>query len=303
MITGRFAPTPSGGIHLGNVFCCLLAWLSARSQGGKFLMRVEDVDVPRCPRPMGERVLEDLRFLGFDWDGPVIWQSERTAVYDAAFSRLRAEKRVYPCFCTRSDLHREQAPNLGEERSVYPGTCARLSEEEVRERMRARTPAWRFRVPEETVRLEDRLQGEYAEFLPADCGDFILRRSDGLTAYQLAVVVDDAEGGVTEVVRGRDLLQSTPGQISLQQALGFPTPVYAHIPLLLAPDGRRLAKRDHDLDVTALSHRFKPGEILGLLAMASGLADRPVCISLKELLRSFSWERIPRSDIRLPDVL
>ena len=303
MTTGRFAPTPSGGIHLGNVLCCLLAYCSARSQGGRFLMRVEDVDVPRCPRSAGEQVVRDLRYLGFDWDEPVLWQSERGAVYDQALERLKAAGLVYPCFCTRAELHREAAPNLGETRVIYSGACAHLTPAEIQCRLKERPPAWRFRVPDETIRVSDRLQGDYAERLPVDCGDFVLKRSDGLIAYQLAVVVDDALSGVTEVVRGRDLLPSTPGQISLQRSLGYPAPGYAHIPLLLAPDGRRLAKRDHDLDVSALSHRFRPGQIVGMLAAAAGLIDHPAEVSPAELAREFNWDRIPRCDIRLPAIL
>ncbi|MBR6028940.1 MAG: tRNA glutamyl-Q(34) synthetase GluQRS [Clostridia bacterium] len=300
MTTGRFAPTPSGGLHLGNALCCLLAWLSARKQNGRFLMRVEDVDVPRCPRKAGEQALNDLRWLGFDWDEEALWQSERTGCYQSALDRLSAMNLTYPCFCTRAELHREAAPNLGERRFIYPGTCGSLKPAEIAVLSLARSPAIRLRVPDEEIAFEDGLQGSFSGNLRRDWGDLILRRSDGLFAYQLAVVVDDGASGVTEVVRGRDLLDSTPVQMCLQQILGLPSPAYIHIPLLLAPDGRRLAKRDHDLDLSALSRRCQPGALLGLLAYSAGLQDSPASTTLNSLLRDFSWDRVPRGDIRLP---
>ncbi len=300
MVTGRFAPTPSGRLHLGNVLCAMLAWLSARSQHGRFLLRIEDVDRPRCPDRLAQQCLEDLRWLGFDWDGEPVWQHERTGAYEAALAGLREKGLTYPCFCTRAELHPERAPNLGDTQAVYPGTCARLSPEEAERKSLLRSPAIRLRVPPgRVISFTDRLQGPVSEDLARDCGDFVLRRSDGLFGYQLAVVVDDAAAGVTEVVRGRDILSATPRQIYLLEQLGQPAPAYAHIPLLTDARGRRLAKRDKDLDLTALSRRMTPEAVLGMLAFSCGLRDRPAPAALPELVPDFSWDRIPREDIRL----
>lgn len=211
---GRFAPTPSGRLHLGNLLCAMLAYLSARSQGGLFLLRIEDVDIPRCPRALAQQAIDDLRFLGFRWDAPPLYQSERSGVYQDVLNRLRREGHVYPCFCTRAQLHATVAPNLGDTQFIYPGTCAHLTPEEAAERAKTRAPAMRLRVPDETTTFTDRVFGAQAENLARDCGDFLLQRSDGLFGYQLAVVVDDALSGVTEVVRGRDILSATPRQIT-----------------------------------------------------------------------------------------
>ena len=215
-VTGRFAPSPSGRIHLGNILCCLLAWLSARQKGGRVILRIEDLDIARCPRRYGEQMCRDIRWLGLDWDeGPVIGgpsgpyeQSRRTALYQAALRRLEAQGLVYPCFCTRAELHAASAPHREDGQVVYPGTCRGLTAEQAAERARrtGRAPALRLWVPKEEITFTDGHMGEYREWLPADCGDFLLRRSDGIFAYQLAVVVDDAAMGVTEVVRGADLL-------------------------------------------------------------------------------------------------
>ena len=225
-VTGRFAPTPSGRLHLGNVLCAMLAYLSARIAGGRFLLRIEDVDMPRCPRILAAACIEDLTWLGFRWDEPPLFQSERGDIYRQHLDRLRAMGRVYPCFCTRAQLHATQAPNLGDHEPVYPGTCARLTPEEIAAREATRRPALRLRVPDETVGFTDGHYGPFAEQLARDCGDYIIRRSDGLWGYQLAVVVDDALSGVTQVVRGRDILFSTPRQIELFRAFGYDVPQF-----------------------------------------------------------------------------
>ena len=302
-VTGRFAPTPSGRLHLGNLLCALLAYLSARSQGGRFLLRIEDVDVPRCPRALADQCIADLKWLGIAWDEPPLYQSERTAVYEEAFARLHDLGLVYPCFCTRAQLHAAAAPHLGEREGVYPGTCARLSPQEAAARSRTRHPAMRLRVPDEQVAFCDGLYGPYAENLSQETGDFIIRRSDGLFGYQFAVVVDDALSGVTEVVRGRDILPSTPRQLYLQRLLGYPALRYVHIPLLTDSEGRRLAKRDRDLDLTALSRRFSREEVLGLLAHACGLLDAWRPVTMEALIRDFSWARVSRQDARLSPAL
>ena len=256
-VTGRFAPTPSGRLHLGNLLCALLAYLSARHAGGRFLLRIEDLDAPRCPRRLARQAIEDLCWFGFRWDAPPVYQSERTAIYQSHLERLQARGLIYPCFCTRAQLQQQAsaAPNLGDTQWVYRGTCAHLGKEEAARLSLARSPALRVRVPDEDIRFVDGLQGPQRENLARDCGDFIVRRSDGLFGYQLAVVVDDALAGVSEVVRGRDILSATPRQIYLLRELGYPAPRYCHIPLLTDAQGRRLAKRDRDLDLSALSRR------------------------------------------------
>ena len=300
-VTGRFAPTPSGRLHLGNVLCAMLAYLSARSAGGRFLLRIEDVDIPRCPRSLAAACIEDLTWLGFDWDEPPLYQSERGAVYQQHLDRLTAMGRVYPCFCTRAQLHAAQAPNLGDHEPVYPGTCAHLTPEEIAARSMMRSPALRLRVPQETVAFTDGHYGPFAEQLARDCGDYIIRRSDGLWGYQLAVVVDDALTGVTQVVRGRDILFSTPRQIELFRALGYDIPQFFHIPLLTDSAGRRLAKRDRDLDLTALAKRHTPQEILGMLAFACGLQEEPRPMRLEALLPLFDWAKVKTEDVRVTE--
>ena len=298
-VVGRFAPTPSGRLHLGNLLCCLIAYLSARSQGGKFLLRIEDLDVPRCPKRLSDQCIEDLKFLGFDWDEAPLFQSERTEIYQKAFDELSRGGLVYPCFCTRAQLHAAIAPNLGDHEPVYSRACANLTETEIAERIRTRSPAMRMRVPDETISFEDGHFGPVSENLESASGDYIIRRSDGLFGYQLAVVVDDALSGVNEIVRGRDILFSTPRQIHLQRTLGFHTPRYAHIPLLMDANGRRLAKRDKDLDLTALSKLMPPEAILGMLAYSAGVIPENRPASLDELTKSFDWKNVKREDIRL----
>ena len=212
---------------------------------------------------------------------------------------------MYPCFCTRAELHAASAPHREDGQVIYPGTCRRLSPEEAAERARrtGRPPALRLRVPEEEITFTDGHMGTYGEFLPRDCGDFLLRRSDGMFAYQLAVVVDDGAMGVTEVVRGADLLSSTPRQLWLYRTLGLPAPEFYHLPLLLAPDGRRLSKRDGDQSLEHLQAKYTPEQIIGKLAWVCGLTDTPDPCRPAELVDGFSWEKVPRQDICLPEGL
>ncbi|MBR6667821.1 MAG: tRNA glutamyl-Q(34) synthetase GluQRS [Clostridia bacterium] len=298
--TGRFAPTPSGRLHLGNILCAMLAYLSARSKGGRFLLRIEDVDVPRCPRRLAQQCIDDLTWLGFTWDEEPLYQSDRGNVYAAILDRLAEDGHTYPCFCTRAQLMSLAAPNLGDTQVIYQRTCAALTPEEAAERALTRPPATRLRVPDEDISFTDGLFGLQSENLARDCGDFILRRSDGLYGYQLAVVVDDATSCVTEVVRGRDILSATPRQLYLQRLLGYPTPEYVHIPLLVDAQGRRLAKRDKDLDLTALAQRFTPAEILGMLAFSAGLLDDVRPMTLEQLIPLFDWRKVKTDDLRLP---
>lgn len=311
-VTGRFAPSPSGRIHLGNILCCLLAWLSARQKGGRVILRIEDLDIARCPRRYGEQMCRDIQWLGLDWDeGPVIGgpsgpyeQSRRTALYQAALRRLEAQGLVYPCFCTRAELHAASAPHREDGQVVYPGTCRGLTAEQAAERARrtGRAPALRLWVPEE-ITFTDGHMGEYREWLPADCGDFLLRRSDGIFAYQLAVVVDDAAMGVTEVVRGADLLASTPRQLLLYRLLGLEAPAFYHFPLLLGSDGQRLSKRNADAGLDTLGERYTAPEILGKLAYLAGFNPSAEPRSGESLLEDFAWEKVPRADIRIPEGL
>ena len=296
-MTGRFAPSPSGRMHMGNLWSCLLAWLSARSVGGGMVLRLEDLDPDRCRPEYCGQIMRDLEWLGLDWDGQPVYQSRRTEVYRQAFQTLEQQGLIYPCFCTRAERLAASAPHRSDGAAVYDGRCGRLTEAEREELSRTRRPAWRVRVPEQVIAFRDLLKKDYKEDLKRDCGDFILRRSDGVFAYQLAVVVDDAAMGVTQVVRGSDLLSSTPRQLWLQERLSLPHPEYGHLPLLLAPDGRRLAKRDRDLELGRLQEKYTAPELVGRLAFAAGLTDRPEAISPRELLPLFSWEKLPREDL------
>ena len=305
MTAGRYAPSPSGRMHLGNLMCCLLAWLSAKSKGGQVLLRIEDLDAVRCPRVYADAIQDDLAWLGLAADGPTptVYQSERSEIYQQYYDILLKKGLIYPCFCSRSQLHAASAPHRSDGQVVYAGTCRGLSDAEVARRSLTRAPAFRVRVPDEEIAFTDGHLGRYAENLARDCGDFYLRRADGVFAYQLAVVVDDALMGVTEVVRGSDLLSSTPRQLWLYRELGLTAPQFYHLPLLLAPDGRRLSKRDGDQSLENLSARYTPQEIIGKLAYVCGLQDTPAPASPQELVPGFSWDKVPKQDILLPEGL
>ena len=290
---GRFAPTPSGRMHLGNVFAAMAAWLSIRSQDGELVLRMEDLDIQRTSPEKAAVLREDLRWLGFDWDRETVPQSQRTKVYDEYFQQLKEQGLLYPCYCTRAQLHDVNAPHLSDGTYVYPGTCRNLTA------VPYRIPAWRLKVPQRQIRLTDRNMGEYCQELSTQCGDFVVRRSDGMYVYQLAVVVDDGEAGVTEVVRGVDLLPSAPRQMYLQELLGFENPQYGHVPLLVAPDGRRLSKRDQDMDLGYLRQHYTPQQLLGSLACAAGLMDTPQAVSARELIGEFSWKKLKKEPICL----
>ena len=304
-MTGRYAPSPSGRMHLGNLCCCLLAWLSAKSKGGQVLLRIEDLDTLRCPRVFADAIVDDLACLGLSADGPdpVPYQSERSELYQHYYDVLADRGLVYPCFCSRSQLHAASAPHRSDGQVVYQGTCRGLSPEEIAAKRKTKAPAWRVQVPDEVIGFTDGHMGWYEENLARDCGDFYLRRGDGVFAYQLAVVVDDALMGVTEVVRGADLLSSTPRQLWLYRELGLSAPQFYHLPLLLAPDGRRLSKRDGDQSLANLRARFSPEEVVGRLAFAVGLQDAPRPRTPQSLVSDFSWARIPKHDILLPENL
>ena len=296
-VVGRFAPTPSGRMHLGNVFAALIAWLSVRSQNGELVLRMEDLDTQRTSADFASVLRDDLRWLGLDWDVETPPQSQRSAVYDRYFEKMADLGLLYPCYCTRSQLHSVNAPHLSDGTYVYAGTCRDLTEAQ-----RAafdRKPAWRVKVPDKVWSIRDHVQGDYSLNLATDCGDMVVRRADGVYVYQLAVTVDDGEAGVTEVVRGMDLLSSAPRQMYLQDLLGFEHPSYGHVPMLLAPDGRRLSKRDKDLDLGVLRQRITPEALIGTLAYASGLTQKNEAISARELATLFSWEKLKGDAIYL----
>ena len=308
---GRFAPSPSGRLHLGNLLCALLVWLSARQKDGRVLLRVEDLDTARCPRRYSEQMERDLQWLGLDWDigpgkdggtGPY-YQSQRTEIYQAALKTLREKGLVYPCFCTRAELHAASAPHTSDGNVVYPGTCRGLTAEQIAEKRKKKAPAYRLMVPDEDITFTDGCMGPHTENLLHDCGDFYLRRADGVFAYQLAVVVDDARMGVTEVVRGADLLSSTARQLYLYRLLGLKAPQFAHCPLLLAPDGRRLSKRDGDQSLENLRAKYTAQEIVGRLAFAYGLQPEPAPRTPESLVTDFAWTKVPKQDICLPEGL
>lgn len=304
-VTGRLAPSPSGEMHLGNAFAALLAWLSARARGGRVLLRLEDLDLPRCPARFSQGLMEDFRWLGLDWDNDPVYQSQRSAYYEDCLARLVARDLLYPCYCTRRELHAAptEASAPHNPAPVYSGRCRGLTAEQRADyEAQGRRGALRLIAPDKEYALVDGHLGPYAANLAREVGDFILRRSDGLYAYQLAVVADDAAMGVTEVVRGRDLLLSTPQQLYLQEVLGFPHPEYCHLPLLLAPDARRLSKREGDLSLRALSKRYQPQELVGVLGCWAGLLDKPTPVTPRELIPEFSWDRVPKKDVTVTDL-
>ena len=310
-VVGRFAPTPSGFLHLGNVFCSLLAWLYAKSSGGKIVLRIEDLDPQRCSRAKADALARELEWLGLTWDegaycsaaSDSFFQSRRSDIYAHCFDLLQQQGLVYPCFCSRSQLHAASAPHTSDGNVIYPGTCRGLTAEEIAEKRKKKAPAYRLIVPDENITFTDGCMGEHTENLLRDCGDFYLRRADGVFAYQLAVVVDDARMGVTEVVRGADLLSSTARQLYLYRLLGLPAPKFTHCPLLLASDGRRLSKRDGDQSLENLRARYTAEDIVGRLAYAYGLQEEPAPRTPESLIKDFSWDKVPKKDICLPEGL
>lgn len=297
MVCGRFAPSPSGRMHLGNGLSAMLAWLSAKQQGGEIVLRIEDLDPARSKQVYAEQIMDDFLWLGLKWDRMSENQSLRGEVYRNAMEQLSKRGLIYPCYCSRDQLHAASAPHASDGRVIYGGTCRNLTPEE--RRNQSKKPAWRLVMPDREIAFRDGLQGEYRMNLQKEMGDIIVRRADGVAAYQLAVVVDDGACGVTEVVRGRDLLTSTPTQLYLYELLGLKAPQFFHVPMLLAMDGRRLSKRDQDLDFGRLRQRFGPEEILGLLAYLCGLLPKWEEISAEELAMEFSWDKVVKEDIRV----
>lgn len=289
---GRFAPSPSGRMHLGNVYAAMMAWLSARSQGGEFVLRIEDLDPQRSRPEYTEQIKDDLRWLGITWDEEYV-QSERYAIYEQHLQLLTDLHLTYPCYCTRADILATQAPHESDGRVVYKGTCRNLPPDDTRK------GATRLVVPDRDIRFTDAIYGEQTINLARHCGDFILQRKDGAWAYQLAVVVDDALMGITEVVRGRDLLLSVPQQLLLYEQFGYEAPQFVHLPLLINESGQRLSKRDKSLDMSVLRDNHTPEQIIGKLAFNANLIDNETSVSINELIPLFSLNKIPKQDIVL----
>lgn len=297
MIITRFAPSPTGDLHLGGAWTALASWALARAQGGQTVLRVEDLDTARILRGSAERIGEDLAWLGLDWDEGPVFQSARTRIYEAAIARLDDAGLVYPCDCSRAEIARvASAPHAGDDarEAIYPGTCR----DRPRDRAFKRPPALRLRVPDGArIAFEDGIHGHVEEDVDRAAGDFVLRRGDGIFAYQLVVAVDDAELGITDVVRADDLLRSTARQLLLMRLLGYPsTPRYVHVPLVVAPDGERLAKRAKGATVRELAEAgVAPDAVIGALAHGLGLVARAGPMTPAEVARSLTpvsaWRR------------
>lgn len=307
---GRFAPSPTGFMHLGNVWAALLAWLSVKSQNGTMILRVEDLDPDRSKPHFTERIVSDMKWLGLDWDeGPQLGgdfgpynQDQRRHIYESALKALQDRGMVYPCFCTRKELRAASAPHREDGVFIYNGKCKHLSQEALDEGLKNKRHAFRIGVPDKVYKFTDLNYGPYEQNLAKDCGDFVLSRGDGVHAYQLAVVVDDALMGVDTVVRGCDLIDSSPRQIFLHEMLGFDAPQFGHVPLLKGEDAQRLSKRHESLDLAYLrDNGWTAQEIIGLLGHKAGLLDRVEAVKAEDLIDAFDWDLLPKDDIVLLD--
>lgn len=302
-VRGRLAPSPTGAQHVGNARTYLIAWLSARSRNGSMSLRIEDIDSPRVKPGAADLIREDLAWLGLDWDGEPVVQSQWLPLYERALRRLQERELVYPCTCSRSDVAQAaSAPHAGQEGPAYPGTCTHRTVADAAT-LAGQPVAWRFRVghlPTFTDGYRGLVQPD-----PASGGDFVVWKSAGSPAYQLAVVVDDADMGVTEVVRGDDLIPSTPRQLLLYEALGLRPPRFVHVPLVVGPDGRRLAKRHGDTRLAALrAAGVRPKALVGLLAWSCGWIPKPTPVSPRELLPEFRLDTTPPNPFVLtPELL
>lgn len=298
---GRFAPSPTGRMHLGNLFTALISWLSVRSHGGKWILRIEDLDPQRSKAEYARQIEDDLNWLGLDWDEGGMddrsdhghyRQSLRSGIYSEYLDRLKATGLTYPCFCTRADIMTTQAPHQSDGRIIYGGRCRPATLPDFSPEPE-RPHATRLWVPDEKFSFTDIVYDPQSANLATCCGDFILRRADGAWAYQLAVVVDDALMGVTEVVRGNDLLLSTAQQLYLYRLLGLPAPRYAHLPLICNASGVRLSKRDTSMSAGELRRRYSAAEITGIIAGLAGLTPDTSPCTPQELLGRFDWSKIP----------
>ncbi len=300
VVRGRYAPSPTGDLHLGNLRTALLSWLFARCMGGQFVLRIEDLDRPRVRPGATERMLADLHWLGLDWDeGPdcgglyaPYTQSERLSIYQSYLKKLQDAGLIYPCYCSRAEvIHAASAPQQGaEDGPRYPGTCRSLTEAQRRARAATRRPSYRFRVADERiVTFTDLVAGPQQQHVQQAVGDFIICRSDGIFSYQFAVVVDDALMHINQIVRGADLLSSTARQILLYEALAFPIPTFAHVPLIVDEQGKRLSKRISSMGLDPLrTSGATPQQIIGQLAASCRLIETSTTISPNELIRLYS---------------
>ncbi|MDJ0837490.1 MAG: tRNA glutamyl-Q(34) synthetase GluQRS [Acidobacteriota bacterium] len=294
-VCGRYAPSPTGPLHLGNARTALIAWLQARLHGGRFIMRTEDLDLPRARKESYGQILDNLHWLGLDWDegprlggahGPYL-QSQRHSLYQKALNLLIDRDLAFACYCSRKDIIAASgAPHRRGRTHLYPGTCRDNHRERPGTNPKTgRPPAWRLRAPNRDIALVDRIAGPFSQNLAEDVGDFVLQRTDGLFGYQLAVVVDDILMGMTDVVRGADLLDSTPRQVYLYELFGFPAPRFWHVPLLLDEEGKRMAKRDGSTSIMeARQNGMKPEELIGRLAATLNLVEPGAVISARDLL-------------------
>ncbi|SMD13793.1 tRNA glutamyl-Q(34) synthetase GluQRS [Sporomusa malonica] len=303
IMRGRFAPSPTGEIHLGNVWTALLAWLQVRSAGGIMVLRMEDLDPDRSRQAYADKLMADMKWLGLDWDeGPDVGgpyapysQDKRRELYQQALERVQATGLIYPCTCTRAELA-ASAPHADENHRIYSGTCRQPKLDTACQA--TRRPALRLAVPPGQSSFTDLHAGFVRQDISQEVGDFVVRRSDGVHAYQLAVVVDDAAMEITHVLRGNDLLSSTPRQLLIYQLLGLKAPVFTHVPLLIDPDGHRLSKRQHALSITALrSKGVAPEAIIGYLAYKAKLIDAPQPVKATELITSFCITKLPADSV------
>jgi len=306
-VRGRFAPSPSGEMHLGNAWTALLAWLHVRSLDGEMVLRMEDLDPSRCRTKYALQIIEDLKWLGLDWDeGPdkggrfaPYNQDARRGLYKQYLDSLVGKGQVYPCYCSRAEILAAASAPHGEGERPYPGTCRSFSEQESDSlRRQGRKPALRLKAPSELLSFDDGLYGHIVQSISQACGDFIVQRSDGVHAYQLAVVVDDATMEISHVLRGEDLLSSTPRQLILYRLLSLKSPQYIHVPLLCSPDGHRLSKRQQDLSLAALRNAgVSAARIVGYLAWKAHLIPDWQPITACQLIGQFSLEVIPKQAV------
>lgn len=302
-VRGRFAPSPTGRMHAGNIFSALIMWLMVKSQGGQIVLRIEDLDRERSKQMYIDQIQKDFEFLGLTWDEGPYFQSTQDAIYEEVFAALQERGLVYPCYCSRADLKAASAPHWGE-KQVYSGFCRGLSAKDRQRREKeGRRAAWRLEVPHEIIEFQDCFQGAFQQNLAQECGDFVIRRSDKLFAYQLAVVIDDARQHVTSIVRGIDLLASTPQQLYLRKLLaelspeiaGEEVPRFGHIPLLMGDDGHRLSKRHQSANLDNLLQTYKtPEAIVGHIAKVTGIIDEEVPLKPEDLLGVFDAKKLSK---------
>ena len=292
-VIGRYAPSPTGDLHLGNLRTALLAWLQVRLQNGEFLLRMDDLDKPRVVNGSADKILRDLEWLGLDWDGDVIYQSKRTDLYQDALEQLTQRALTYECFCSRKDIQQAVSAPHGS-LGIYTGTCSDLNDELIELKRQHKAPAIRCRIRSKLIKFEDGCLGEFSRNLAHSCGDFVIKRADGLFAYQLATAIDDMQQGITEVLRGADLLESTARQLYIMRCLdsNIELPVYWHVPLMLDDQGERMAKRDGSLSITEWQANDRSAsELIGFLAASIGLIDVEDSVSARDLLAELTIEK------------